>query len=74
MRYSSDSRAAGIRHELLVASGMPHGFVQMEFFGDARRSIERTQRFLATELARSRRTDLRGVGLRIARAVRRVFG
>jgi acetyl esterase len=66
--------AAGIRHELLIASGMPHGFMQMEFFGDARRCIERTQRYLATELARSHRTDLRGVGLRIARAVRRVFG
>ncbi len=76
-----DSRAlqqrlesSGIRHELLIASGMPHGFMQMEFFGDARRCVERTQRFLAIELARSRRTDLRGVGLRIARAVRGVFG
>lgn len=36
--------------------------------------LERTQRFLATELARSRRTDLRGLGLPIARAVRRAFG
>ena len=52
--------ASGVRHELLIASGMPHGFMQMEFFGDARRCMERTQRFLATELARSRRTDLRG--------------
>ena len=66
--------ANGMRHELLIASGMPHGFMQMEFFGDARRCIERTQRFLATELARSRRSDLRGFGLRIARTVGRVFG
>ena len=61
-------------YELHVMEGMPHGFMQMEFFGDARRCIERTQRFLATELARSRRSDLRGFGLRIARAVGRVFG
>ena len=66
--------AAGVRHELIVASGMPHGFMQMEFFGDARRCIERIQRFLAVELARSRRTEARRVGLKMARAVRRLFG
>ena len=46
--------AAGIRHEMHVAPGMPHGFVQMEFFGDARRSIERIQAFLARELVVSK--------------------
>ncbi len=66
--------AAGVRHELVVASGMPHGFVQMEFFGDARRCIERIQSFLATELARSKRTDARRHGLRIVHAIRRLFG
>jgi acetyl esterase len=66
--------AAGVRHELVVASGMPHGFVQMEFFGDARRCIERIQRFLAAELVRTRRTDLRRIGLQVVRATRRLFG
>jgi acetyl esterase len=75
-----DSRAlqqrleqAGVRHELIVAAGMPHGFMQMEFFGDARRCMERIQRFLGTELARSKRSDARGFAMRIGRAVRRVF-
>ena len=66
--------AAGVRHELIIASGMPHGFMQMEFFGDARRCMERIQRFLAAELARSRRTDARSFGLRMFRAMRRLFG
>lgn len=76
-----DSRAlqhqleqAGVRHELVVASGMPHGFMQMEFFAESRRCMDLTQRFLATELARSKRRDARRFAMRISRGLRRVFG
>jgi acetyl esterase/lipase len=75
-----DSRAlqqqleqAGVRHELVVASGMPHGFMQMEFFAESRRCMGLTQRFLATELARSKRSDARRFAMRISRGLRRVF-
>jgi acetyl esterase len=64
--------AAGVRHEYVVAPGMPHGFVQMEFFGDARRSIERVQAFLERELAPSRRTELRRRMLRMRAWLRRL--
>ena len=70
--------AVGVRHEMVIAAGMPHGFVQMEFFGDARRSIERIRTFLARELASSNRSEARRLWLRLqgvlrskARAVRR---
>ncbi len=36
--------------------------------------LERIQSFLATELARSKRTDARRHGLRIVHAIRRLFG
>jgi acetyl esterase len=62
--------AAGIRHEMVVAPGMPHGFVQMEFFGDARRSIERIHAFLARELAVSKRSGARRVWARLKTTVR----
>jgi acetyl esterase len=64
--------AAGVRHEYVVAPGMPHGFVQMEFFGDARRSIERVQAFLERELAPSRRTEWRRRMLAIRARLRRL--
>ena len=70
--------AVGVRHEMVIAAGMPHGFVQMEFFGDARRSLERIQTFLARELASSKRSEARRLWLRLqgvlrskVRAVRR---
>jgi len=62
--------AGGVRHELVVAAGMPHGFVQMEFFGDARRSIERIQAFLARELASSKRSEARRLWLRLRATLR----
>ncbi len=62
--------AAAVRHEMVVAPGMPHGFLQMEFFGDARRSIERIQTFLARELAVSKRSELRRWWLRIVTVFR----
>ncbi|HET6470560.1 MAG TPA: alpha/beta hydrolase [Pseudomonadales bacterium] len=65
--------AAGVRHEYVVAPGMPHGFVQMEFFGDARRSIERVQAFLARELAPTRRTQWRRRILDASVTLRRLF-
>jgi acetyl esterase len=63
---------AGVRHEYVVAPGMPHGFVQMEFFGDARRSIERVHAFLARELAPSRRTEWRRRMLAMRAWLRRI--
>ena len=41
---------AGITHEHVVVDGMPHGFAQMEFFPQARQSIDRMAAFLATTL------------------------
>lgn len=38
--------AAGIDHEQFVLDAMPHGFVQMEFFPQARESIDRMVAFL----------------------------
>jgi acetyl esterase len=64
--------AAGVRHEYVVAPGMPHGFVQMEFFGDARRSIERIQAFLARELAPTRRSEWRRRILEFGTMLRRL--
>ena len=66
--------AAGVRHEYVLAPGMPHGFVQMEFFGDARRSVERVQAFLARELAPTRRTAWRRRILEIGAVLRGFFG
>ncbi len=62
---------AGVRHEMVVAPGMPHGFLQMEFFGDARRSVERIQAFLARELAVSNRSGARRLWLHWVTAFRR---
>jgi acetyl esterase len=38
---------AGVPHEHVVVEGMPHGFAQMEFFPQARQSIDRMVAFLA---------------------------
>jgi acetyl esterase len=38
--------AAGITHEHVVVDAMPHGFAQMEFFPQARQSIDRMVAFL----------------------------
>jgi acetyl esterase len=38
--------AAGVVHEHVVVEGMPHGFAQMEFFPQARESIDRMIDFL----------------------------
>ncbi len=62
--------AAHVRREMVVAPGMPHGFVQMEFFGDARRSIERIQIFLARELAVSKSSGVRRVWLQLLNTLR----
>jgi len=62
--------AQGVRHELVVASGMPHGYVQMEFFGNARRSIDSIVAFLERELAPSRRHRLRRFVMRFKALVR----
>jgi acetyl esterase/lipase len=61
--------AAGVRHELVVASGMPHGYVQMEFFGNARRSIDTIASFLERELAPRHRHRVRRFALRLRAAV-----
>jgi acetyl esterase/lipase len=66
--------AAGVRHEMVVVPGMPHGFVQMEFLGDARRTIERMQAFLARELALSSRSEIRRRWLRLGAMLRAMFG
>jgi len=42
---------AGVEHEHVVYEGMPHGFAQMEFFPQARQSIDRMVEFLAKHLA-----------------------
>jgi acetyl esterase len=39
-------REAGVEHEHVVVPDMPHGFVQMEFFPQARESIDRMVTFL----------------------------
>jgi acetyl esterase len=41
---------AGVPHEHLLVDGMPHGFVQMEFFPQARESIDRMVAFLRRHL------------------------
>jgi acetyl esterase len=38
--------ASGVAHEHVELEGMPHGFVQMEFFPQARESIDRMVKFL----------------------------
>ena len=42
---------AGVAHEYVVVEGMPHGFAQMEFFPQARQSIDRMVAFLSKHLA-----------------------
>lgn len=44
--------AAGIAHEHVVVPNMPHGYVQMEFFPEARQSIDRMVAFLRKHLGR----------------------
>jgi acetyl esterase len=61
--------AAGVRNEFVVAPRMPHGYIQMEFFADARRSIERIETFLAHELSISNRTRALRFWLRLIAAV-----
>jgi acetyl esterase len=41
---------AGVPHEHVVVDGMPHGFAQMEFFPQARQSIDRMVEFLRKHL------------------------
>lgn len=41
---------AGVEHELFVDAGMPHGYAQMEFFPQARESIDRMVEFLGKHL------------------------
>jgi acetyl esterase len=41
---------AGVAHELVVYDAMPHGFAQMEFFPQARESIDRMLGFLGKHL------------------------
>lgn len=41
---------AGVEHEHVVHEGMPHGFAQMEFFPQARQSIDRMLEFLAKHM------------------------
>jgi acetyl esterase len=40
----------GVEHEHVVYDGMPHGFAQMEFFPQARQSIDRMLEFLGKHL------------------------
>ena len=40
----------GVEHEYVVYDGMPHGFAQMEFFPQARESIDRMVEFLGKHL------------------------
>ncbi len=42
--------AAGVRHEKDIIADMPHGFVQIELFPQARASIDRMAEFLRREL------------------------
>jgi acetyl esterase len=42
---------AGVEHEHVIYDGMPHGFAQMEFFPQARQSIERMVEFLGKHLS-----------------------
>ncbi len=44
--------AAGIEHEHIAVPNMPHGYVQMEFFPEARASIDRMVDFLRKHLDR----------------------
>ena len=41
---------AGVAHEKVIVDAMPHGFVQMEFFPQARQSIDRMVAFLGRHL------------------------
>lgn len=43
---------AGVEHEYVVYDGMPHGFSQMEFFPQARASVDRMVDFLGKHLGR----------------------
>ena len=47
---SETLQKAGVQHELVEVEAMPHGFVQMEFFPQARESIDRMTAFLAKQL------------------------
>jgi acetyl esterase/lipase len=42
---------AGVDHDHIVVPDMPHGFAQMEFFPQARESIDRMISFLNERLA-----------------------
>ena len=42
---------AGVTYEKVIVGGMPHGFVQMEFFPQARERIDQMVAFLAKQLA-----------------------
>jgi acetyl esterase len=41
---------AGVEHECVIVEGMPHGYAQMEFFPQARQSIDQMVAFLGKHL------------------------
>ena len=45
-RWCGTLEKAGVTHEFFIEAGMPHGFAQMEFFPQARESIDRMIGFL----------------------------
>ena len=49
-RLAQALERAGVAHEHVVVEGMPHGFAQMEFFPQARQTIERMVEFLRKHL------------------------
>jgi acetyl esterase len=49
-RLAAALDGAGVAHEHVLVDGMPHGFAQMEFFPQARQTIERMVEFLRKHL------------------------
>ena len=49
-RLAEALERAGVAHEHVLVDGMPHGFAQMEFFPQARQTIDRMVEFLRKHL------------------------
>jgi acetyl esterase len=49
-RLAEELERAGVPHEHVLVDGMPHGFAQMEFFPQARQTIDRMVEFLRKHL------------------------
>lgn len=65
---------AGTPHVLIEESGMPHGFMQMEFLGRTRPVIREMRKFLDVHLAETPRSRFRRLRMQARDEVRAVLG